>query len=112
MLDSHLQDDSSNTTRFIVISKELYIPENANKISLCFSLPHVTGSLYSLLCRFNSLGLNLTKIESRPRTDKNFEYLFYLDFSGNVHTNNVIELISQLSEEMPEFSFLGNYCEM
>ena len=112
VLDSHLQDDSSNTTRFIVISKELYIPENANKISLCFSLPHVTGSLYSLLCRFNSLGLNLTKIESRPRTDKNFEYLFYLDFSGNVHTNNVIELISQLSEDMPEFSFLGNYCEM
>lgn len=112
VLDNHLQDDSSNTTRFIVISKKLYIPEGANKISLCFSLPHVTGSLYSLLCRFNSLGLNLTKIESRPRTDKNFEYLFYLDFSGNVHSNNVIELISQLSEEMPEFSFLGNYCEM
>lgn len=112
VLDNHLQDDSSNTTRFIVISKKLYIPENANKISLCFSLPHVTGSLYSLLCRFNSLGLNLTKIESRPRTDKNFEYLFYLDFSGNVHSKNVIELISQLSEEMPEFSFLGNYCEM
>lgn len=112
VLDNHLQDDSSNTTRFIVISKKLYIPKDANKISLCFSLPHVTGSLYSLLCRFNSLGLNLTKIESRPRTDKNFEYLFYLDFSGNVHSNNVIELISQLSEEMPEFSFLGNYCEM
>lgn len=111
-LDNHVQDDKSNTTRFIVISKKLYIPNNANKISLCFSLPHVTGSLYSLLCRFNSLGLNLTKIESRPRTDKNFEYLFYLDFSGNVHSNNVIELISQLSEEMPEFSFLGNYCEM
>lgn len=111
-LDNHVQDDKSNTTRFIVISKKLYIPKNSNKISLCFSLPHVTGSLYSLLCRFNSLGLNLTKIESRPRTDKNFEYLFYLDFSGNVHSNNVIELISQLSEEMPEFSFLGNYCEM
>lgn len=112
VLDNHLQDDSSNTTRFIVISKKLYIPNDANKISLCFSLPHVTGSLYSLLCRFNSLGLNLTKIESRPRTDKNFEYLFYLDFSGNVHSDNVVELISQLSEEMPEFSFLGNYCEM
>lgn len=112
VLDNHLQDDSSNTTRFIVISKKLYIPEGANKISLCFSLPHVTGSLYSLLCRFNSLGLNLTKIESRPRADKNFEYLFYLDFSGNVHSDNVVELISQLSEEMPEFSFLGNYCEM
>lgn len=112
IIDNHLQDDKGNTTRFIVISKTLCIPENANKISLCFSLPHVTGSLYGLLCRFNSLGLNLTKIESRPRKGKDFEYLFYLDFSGSVHSNNVIDLISQLSEEMPEFSFLGNYCEI
>lgn len=112
ILDNHLQDDKGNTTRFIVISKTLCIPENANKISLCFSLPHVTGSLYGLLCRFNSLGLNLTKIESRPRKGRDFEYLFYLDFSGNVHSDNVIDLISQLSEEMPEFSFLGNYCEL
>lgn len=112
ILDNHLQDDKGNTTRFIVISKTLCIPENANKISLCFSLPHVTGSLYGLLCRFNSLGLNLTKIESRPRKGKEFEYLFYLDFSGSVHSDNVIDLISQLSEEMPEFSFLGNYCEL
>lgn len=111
ILDNHIQDNDLNTTRFIVISKNLYIPENANKISLCFSLPHVTGSLYSLLCRFNSLGLNLTKIESRPIKDEGFEYLFYLDFSGNVHSENVIALLSQLSEEMPEFSFLGNYCE-
>lgn len=111
ILDNHIQDNDLNTTRFIVISKKLYIPENANKISLCFSLPHVTGSLYSLLCRFNSLGLNLTKIESRPIKDEGFEYLFYLDFSGNVHSENVIALLSQLSEEMPEFSFLGNYCE-
>lgn len=112
VLDNHLQDDKGNTTRFIVIAKRLCIPENANKISLCFSLPHVTGSLYSLLCRFNSLGLNLTKIESRPRKGCEFEYLFYLDFSGSVHSENVVDLLSQLSEEMPEFSFLGNYREL
>lgn len=111
ILDSKIQDSKYNTTRFIVISKRLCITDNANKISLCFSLPHVTGSLYSLLCRFNSLGLNLTKIESRPSAGKDFEYLFYLDFTGNVHSDNVIDLISQLSEEMPEFSFLGNYAE-
>ena len=99
-------------TRFIVISKKLYIPKDANKISLCFSLPHVTGSLYSLLCRFNSLGLNLTKIESRPIQGSKFEYLFYLDFSGNVYSENVIELLCQLSSEMPGFSFLGNYNEI
>ena len=111
ILDKGLQDNPYNTTRFIVISKELYIPHDANKISLCFSLPHVKGSLYNLLCRFNSLGLNLTKIESRPAKGKDFEYLFYLDFTGSVYSDSVIDLLSQLSAEMPEFSFLGNYKE-
>ena len=99
-------------TRFIVISKKLFIPDNADKISLCFSLPHVSGSLYSVLCRFNSLGFNLTKIESRPIQGSKFEYLFYLDFTGNVHSRDAVDLICQLSEEMPGFSFLGNYSEI
>ncbi len=111
ILARHLQSEESNTTRFIVISKTLYIEENANKISLCFSLPHVTGSLYSLLCRFSSHGLNLTKIESRPMQGKEFNYLFYLDFTGSVNDSGILDLLCQLSEEMPEFSFLGNYTE-
>lgn len=111
ILDSHIQDDNSNTTRFIVISKKLYIPDDADKISLCFSLPHVSGSLYSVLCRFNSMGLNLTKIESRPIAGGGFEYLFYLDFTGNVRSEDAVELICQLSTELPGFSFLGNYRE-
>ncbi len=111
-LDRHIQDNKDNTTRFIVISKELVIPEDADKISLCFGLPHVTGSLYSVLCRFNSLGLNLTKIESRPMLSKGFEYLFYLDFTGNVRSENVLNLLCALSEELPDFSFFGNYSEI
>ena len=111
LLDSHIQDDRYNTTRFIVISKELCLTENANKISLCLTLPHVEGALYSLLCRFHSLGLNLTKIESRPIPGKDFEYLFYLDFAGSLQSESVIDLLCQLSEELPEFSFLGNYSE-
>lgn len=111
ILDNHIQDNSHNTTRFIVISKKLYIPDNADKISLCFSLPHVSGSLYSVLCRFNSLGFNLTKIESRPIEGRGFEYLFYLDFTGSVRSEDAVGLICQMSEEMPGFSFLGNYAE-
>ncbi len=111
VLDNHIQDNDSNTTRFIVISKRLFIPDNADKISICFSLPHVSGSLYNVLGSFNSLGFNLTKIESRPIEGKGFEYLFYLDFTGNVHSENAVNLICRMSEEMPGFSFLGNYSE-
>lgn len=112
ILDNHIQDIDSNTTRFIVISKKLFISSDADKISLCFSLPHVSGSLYSVLCRFNSLGFNLTKIESRPIAGRGFEYLFYLDFSGNARTAGATRLLCAMSEELPNFSFLGNYCEI
>lgn len=111
VLEENFENRKDNTTRFIVISKKLYIPDDAQKVSLCFSLPHVSGSLYSVLCRFNSLGLNLTKIESRPMEDGKFEYLFYLDFTGNMRNENAMQLICQLSEELPGFSFLGNYKE-
>lgn len=106
------QNNPNNCTRFIVISKKMFISENADKISLCFSLPHVTGSLYSTLCRFAVHGLNLTKIESRPIFGKSFEYFFYLDFTGNVNQKSVIDLLCALSDELTEFSFLGNYKEV
>ena len=103
------RNDPHNKTRFIVISKKLYIEDSADKISLCFALPHVTGSLYNVLCRFAVNGLNLTKIESRPKPGTEFEYLFYLDFDGTTKSDAIISLICALSNELTDFSFLGNY---
>lgn len=111
ILKQGFQNNPHNMTRFIIISKQLYIESDADKISLCFSLPHQTGSLYNILCRFASNGLNLTKIESRPVQGTEFEYLFYLDFSGNVNSPRTISMLRALSDEMTEFSFLGNYKE-
>lgn len=109
VLDKNIQNTDNNCTRFIVISKKPIITDNAQRISLCFALPHRSGSLYNVLCRFASHGLNLTKIESRPIPDAQFEYLFYLDFTGNVRDADNSRMICSLSEELPEFSFLGNY---
>ena len=115
ILEENVQNSSANQTRFVAISKALSIPDDADKISLCFSLNHTTGSLYSVLGRFAMLGLNLTKIESRPIPDRKFEhyfeYFFYLDFIGSVRDNKVLDLICALSDELPGFSFLGNYRE-
>ena len=66
ILEEGIQNEAENTTRFILISREAILPQDAGKISLCFALPHVTGSLSSVLQRFAMAGLNLTKIESRP----------------------------------------------
>ncbi len=112
ILQRGFQNAPENTTRFIVISKELYIEKDSDKISLCFSLPHRTGSLYNILCRFAAEGLNLTKIESRPKSETPFEYMFYLDFTGNIRSGRTLALMRALSDELVDFSFLGNYREI
>lgn len=112
ILKENIQNTNNNTTRFIVISREAYLPYDADKISLCFSLPHESGTLSSVLSQFSMQELNLTKIESRPIPEKKFEYDFYLDFTGNIHNENALNLICSLHDEMPRFSFLGNYKEI
>lgn len=111
IVERDIQNTDNNCTRFVVISREAVLPDDADKISLCFSLPHVTGSLYRTLERFAMNGLSLTKIESRPIPGQNFEYDFYLDFTGNIHDKNTLALICELPDDMPRFSFLGNYKE-
>lgn len=106
-----IQTFDGNTTRFVAISQQLCVTDDANRITLMFCLPHVTGSLYHTLARFALEGLNLTKLESRPLRNGTFEYAFYLDFEGNLQNENTVSLLCALSEEMPQFTLLGNYRE-
>lgn len=112
ILRKAIQNVSNNQTRFIVISKKLVIDEKADKISLIFSAPHKTGSLYRVLGRFSMTGLNLTKLESRPVANGEFDYIFYVDVLGSVKDSETLDLLCALSDELPEFKFLGNYHEI
>lgn len=105
-----IQDETDNITRFIAISQKPFIDKNSDTVSLALEIPHEKGSLYSMLGRFADLGLNLTKIESRP-AGHNFEYRFYIDFSGNVFDKRVVNLLSALESELSFFVFLGNYVD-
>lgn len=111
ILKDNIQTFTGNTTRFVAISRDLCIPENADKITLLFRLPDKTGSLCNILTRFALEGLNLTKLESRPIPNGSFEYSFYLDFEGNLKNDNTLSLLCALSEELPQFTLLGNYHE-
>ncbi len=112
VLADGIQTFDGNTTRFVAISHELCVPADADRITLLFCLPHVTGSLYHTLARFALEGLNLTKLESRPLRNGSFEYAFYLDFEGNLQNENTVSLLCALSEELPQFTLLGNYREL
>lgn len=112
ILKKGIQNVSNNTTRFIVISKELVIDDAADKISLIFSAPHTTGSLYRVLGRFSMTGLSLTKLESRPVANGKFDYFFYADVLGSVDDDSTLDLLCALYDELFEFTFLGNYHEI
>ena len=78
---------------------------------MMFKVDHTPGSLTRILSRFSSLGLNMTKLESRPISGSDFHYLFYLDFQGSIYDPAVVKLLSELEQELEWFVFLGAYTE-
>ena len=108
----NIQDRDSNYTRFICISREPEIYPGASKISIMGVLPHRPGALYRLLARFAVLGINLSKLESRPKRDENFEYMFYFDFAASLVDPEVRRLLAELVSDEGKFTFLGNYSEI
>lgn len=111
ILKSNIQDRENNYTRFIAISRKLEIYENSDRISIMVNLPHEPGSLNRLLNKFSSLGLNLTKLESRPLENSDFEFCFYFDFEAKVTDPSVQNLLAELDNK-GGFVFMGSYKEV
>ncbi len=111
-LRSSVQDQGSNFTRFICISKNLEIYPGADRTSLMMTLPHKAGSLYKVLSRFYALGINLNKLESRPLPDRNFEFMFYFDLDTSVYSPQFMLLMGELSDVCDSFAYLGSYSEV
>ena len=112
IIKKSVQDNLANFTRFICISKDLKVFKGADRISVMTSLSHKPGSLNMILSRFSALGLNLTKIESRPIAGAEFEFMFYFDFEGDTRDADVKNVIAELENGSENFVFLGNYKEV
>ena len=111
-LEEDIQDHGNNYTRFICISKNLEIYPGADKASLKIEVSHKPGSLYSVLSRFNSLGINIFKLESRPIPKRDFDYMFYFDIDANVYSEEFIRLMNQLDGLAHDYKYLGSYMEI
>ncbi len=110
-LKSGIQNTDNNYTRFICISKNPEIYPGANKTSIMMVLPHKPGSLYNVISKFAALGLNMTKLESRPIPGSNFEFMFYFDIDASVYSPNLKALMTELEEDAEQFIYLGSYTE-
>lgn len=109
VLKPSVNHNKNNTTRFILLSKEHIYCRDAGKVSLCFELPHKSGSLYNMLGNFIYNGVNMRMIESRPIAGKNWEYRFFVDIEGNLGESNVRNALKSISEEASNMWILGNY---
>jgi len=111
-LASSVQDMDNNYTRFICISKNLEIYPGSDKTTIMMILDHRPGALYRVLSRLYALGINLTKLESRPLPNREFDFMFYLDLDVSVYAEEFAQLIGSLGELVEEFKYLGSYCEV
>jgi chorismate mutase/prephenate dehydratase len=102
-----------NATRFLIISQgTATADENCpRKVSLSFGIRHCPGALYRVLGIFERHGLNLCRIESRPSGKSNWEYIFFVDFSGTFPDSVLDKAVEELILETTGFRFLGCYPE-
>ncbi len=111
-LKEGIQDNDNNFTRFICISKNLEIFPGADRTSIMAVTEHKPGALYKLLSHFYALGMNLTKLESRPLPDRNFEFMFYFDLEKSVYAPDFVQTIVDISRTCERFEYLGSYSEV
>ena len=109
ILQRGINDCGSNSTRFIIVTNQKIFRKDAKKISICFEVPHESGSLYHMLSHFIYNNLNMTKIESRPIEERDWEYRFFIDFEGNLSDGAVKNALRGLRDEARNMKILGNY---
>ena len=111
-LAASVQDKGNNRTRFICISKNLEIYPGSDKTSIMMILNHKPGALYKVMARLYVLGINVTKLESRPIPERDFEFMFYFDLETSIYSEEFIQLMCELDELCEEFKYLGSYSEV
>ena len=110
-LHRDIQNSDNNYTRFICIARDLQIFEGADKVSILFRTAHRPGALCEVLSQFASVGMDVSKLESRPIPGHDFEFLFYADVAADVRGEADVRLLCDLTQSTERLTFLGAYGE-
>jgi len=104
-----IADNPKNYTRFLVLSKKKSDESQKDKTSIVFSIKHETGALHHIIEKISEYGINLTKIESRPKKSTAWEYNFYVDFEGHENNSRVKEMLENIKQKTLFLKILGSY---
>lgn len=109
ILAEDINSNAENTTRFVVVSTRMELREGRDKICTCFRVPHQSGSLHEILTIFAVHGLNMVRLESRPVQGHNFEYMFFLEFTGDLLSEDMPAVLRELTQSTDGFRVFGNF---
>lgn len=109
ILAEAINSNANNTTRFVVISTRMELRPGRDKVSTCFRVPHQSGSLQEILTIFAVHGLNMVRLESRPIQGRSWEYLFFLEFTGDLTADGMEGVFRELTQSSDQFRVLGNF---
>lgn len=109
ILARDIQDSLSNTTRFLLLGKNKSAPTGSDRTSLLFATAHEPGSLHRALGHFANRFVNLTRIESRPMKNRNWEYFFFVDLEGHQESPMVKQALESLHGDVEFVKILGSY---
>ena len=108
-MQTGINHNRNNTTRFLIVSRDKIYTRQAKKVSISFELLHTSGTLYNMISHFIFNHLNMTKIESRPIEGRNWEYRFVIDVEGRLSDADMKNALLGIREEAKSFKILGNY---
>ena len=109
VIEEGINNIADNSTRFVIISKEMKVVPGADKVSVVLSLEHKAGTLYKLLRYFADNNINMMKIESRPMKETSWRYFIYVDFQGDINGEETKKALEQIEKESAYFKILGAY---
>ena len=109
VLREGVQNSEENFTRFFAIQRASRLLDRGDKTSLAFATRNVPGMLYEAMGAFASRGINMTKVESRPRKGRAWEYVFFVDIDGHVNDPKVAEALTDLVRRAAFVKVLGSY---
>lgn len=111
VIETSIQDISHNITRFLIIStrETSRVPGEHYKTTVLFSAKDQAGTLFSLLKPFSDHGVNLTKIESRPKRGEPWQYMFFIDIDGYRQDPQVAAALKELEAKSQYYKVIGSY---
>ena len=109
IIEEKIQENKKNYTRFFVLSPEEEFSKDSDKTTIEFELGEESGSLHKSLEIFANENISLTKIESRPILNTQWEYLFYIDVMAGIQEERMKRSISKLKKIVKDFRILGSY---